>query len=75
MDEHNERGQDKTNTSVREVFLSSKSWSCRQFIVLLFSLSACVLAYYDPSFRPTFGNLVNLAVGGYLGQLIPSKKD
>ncbi len=53
---------------------ANKSWSCRQFVVLVFSIGAVVLAYFDPSFRPTFGNLVNLAVGGYLGQMIPRSK-
>ncbi len=53
---------------------ANKSWSCRQFVVLVFSIGAVVLAYFDPSFRPTFGNLVNLAVGGYLGQMIPRQK-
>lgn len=75
MDENIEQGQDRKNSSVRKVFLTQKSWSCRQFVVLLFSIGACVLAYLDPEFRPTFGNLVNLSVGGYLGQLIPRKKD
>ncbi len=53
---------------------ANKSWSCRQFVVLVFSLGAVALAYFDPSFRPTFGNLVNLTVGGYLGQMIPRQK-
>lgn len=52
-----------------------KSWSCRQFVVLLFSIGAVALAYFDPSFRPTYGNLVNLTVGGYLGQMLPRKRE
>ena len=75
MDEGIEGASDKKNSSVRKVLLREKSWSCRQFVVLLFSLGACTLAYLDPEFRPTFGNLVNLSVGGYLGQLIPKKKE
>lgn len=65
--------QDKTPSSAKKVLLetANKSWSCRQFVVLTFSIGAVALAYFDPSFRPTFGNLVNLTVGGYLGQMIP----
>ena len=68
--------QDTKNFSITKTLsdTANKSWSCRQFIVLIFSLGAVVLAYFDPSFRPTFGNLVNLAVGGYLGQMIPRQK-
>ena len=73
--------KDKTESSVEALVLansskdSSKSWSCRQFVVLLFSIGAVVLAYFDPSFRPTYGNLVNLTVGGYLGQMLPRKRE
>lgn len=43
----------------------------RSSVVLLFAIGALVLAVLDPSFRPTYGHLADVAVGGYLGQLIP----
>ncbi len=52
-----------------------KHWSCRQFLVLLFAIGASALAYFDPSFRPTYGNLVSGAIGGYLAQMRPQGKD
>ncbi len=54
-----------TTSTASKVFLETvnRSWSCRQFVVLIFSIGAVVLAYFDPSFRPTFGNLVNIAMG------------
>ncbi len=52
-----------------------KHWSCRQFLVLFLAVGASVLAYFDPSFRPTYGNLVSGAIGGYLAQMRPQGKD
>ena len=52
-----------------------KHWSCRQFLVLFLAIGASVLAYFDPSFRPTYGNLVSGAIGGYLAQMRPQGKD
>lgn len=52
-----------------------KHWSCRQFLVLFFAIGASALAYADPSFRATYGNLVSGAIGGYLAQMHPQGKD
>ena len=72
----NKDEQETKNISLAKTLsdTANKSWSCRQFVVLVFSIGAVVLAYFDPSFRPTFGNLVNIAIGGYLGQMIPRNK-
>ncbi len=53
----------------------NKHWTCRQLIVLTLSLGALILAYLDPEFRPTFGNLVSTGLGGYFGQMFPQNKD
>ncbi len=73
MDEKIGTGQNSPNIPVREVLV--KHWTCRQLIVMILSVGALVLAYLDPDFRPTFGNLVSTAVGGYLGQMFPQGKD
>lgn len=43
----------------------------RSFVVILFVIGSLILAARDPSFRPTYGHLADVAVGGYLGQLLP----
>jgi uncharacterized membrane protein len=43
----------------------------RSVVVLLFVIGALILAAIDSSFRPTYGHLADVAIGGYLGQLIP----
>lgn len=43
----------------------------RSIVVLLFVVGALILAAIDQSFRPTYGDLANVAIGGYLGQLMP----
>ncbi len=53
----------------------NKHWTCRHLIVLMLSIGALVLAYLDPEFRPTFGNLVSTGLGGYFGQMFPQNKD
>lgn len=48
--------------------------SIRSLIVLLFVLGALVIAAIDPSFRPSYARLADVALGGYLGQLVPQSK-
>lgn len=48
--------------------------SIRSFIVLLFVLGALIIAAIDPSFRPSYAHLADVAIGGYLGQLVPQSK-
>lgn len=43
----------------------------RSIVLLLFVFGALILAAIDSSFRPTYGHLADVAIGGYLGQLIP----
>jgi len=43
----------------------------RSVVVLLFVIGALILAAIDSSFRPTYGHLADVAIGGYLGQLVP----
>lgn len=45
--------------------------SVRSIVVLLFVVGALILAVIDSSFRPTYGHLADVAIGGYLGQLMP----
>ena len=75
MDINNEEKNENVSLPKIVSETATKNWSCRQFVVLIFSIGAVALAYFDPSFRPTFGNLVNLTVGGYLGQMIPRKNN
>lgn len=48
--------------------------SIRSFVILIFVLGALVLAAIDPSFRPSYAHLADVAIGGYLGQLVPQSK-
>jgi len=48
-----------------------KWFTTRSAVILLLTVSAGVLAYLDPSVRPSFMDLTKVALGGYLGQLIP----
>lgn len=43
----------------------------RDVLVLLFSLSASVLAFIDPTFRETYKEFLILVIGAYFGQLRP----
>lgn len=43
----------------------------RSIVVLLFVVGALILAAIDRSFRPTYGDLASVAIGGYLGQMMP----
>ena len=45
--------------------------SGRTAIALVLVTGATVLAIIDESFRPTFGEIAMLGLGGYLGQLVP----
>ena len=40
-------------------------------VVIILVIGALVLAIADHNFRPTFGDLAKVCVGGYLGQLLP----
>ena len=70
MEELNKPTIDKKNTS-----LIYKHWSCRQFLMILFGVGATVLAYYDPSFRDSYSDLIKISLGGYLGQMLPKGRD
>lgn len=43
----------------------------RSFVTILLVGGAIALALIDPAFRPAFGDLAKVGVGGYLGQLLP----
>lgn len=43
----------------------------RAVVVIILVIGALVLAIVDHNFRPTFGDLAKVGVGGYLGQLLP----
>ena len=43
----------------------------RSLVVLLLVVGGFGLAVVDENFRPVFGDLAKVGVGGYLGQLIP----
>ena len=49
--------------------------SIRSIIALLFVLGALVIAVIDPSFRDNYARLADVALGGYLGQLIPKSRN
>lgn len=49
--------------------------SVRSVVVLLLVLGALALAGIDEKFRPVFGDLAKVGVGGYLGQLLPGKRE
>lgn len=46
----------------------------RSVVVIILVVGALVLAIADPNFRPTFGDLAKIGIGGYLGQLLPEAK-
>lgn len=43
----------------------------RSLVVIILSAGSVGLAIYDPSFRPSFSNIVSTGLGGYLAQLVP----
>lgn len=43
----------------------------RSVVVIILVIGALVLAITDDNFRPTFGDLAKVGVGGYLGQMLP----
>jgi len=43
----------------------------RSVVVIILVIGALVLAIADDNFRPTFGDLAKVGVGGYLGQMLP----
>ncbi len=45
--------------------------SVRSVVVIILVIGALVLAIADDNFRPTFGDLAKVGVGGYLGQMLP----
>jgi hypothetical protein len=48
--------------------------NARSLIVLVIVIGAVAIALHDEKFRPIFGDLAKVAIGGYLGQLIPESK-
>jgi hypothetical protein len=46
----------------------------RSGIVLMLVVGGLGLSIIDEQFRPVFGDLAKVGVGGYLGQLIPESK-
>lgn len=46
----------------------------RSLIVLMFAGGSLWLAYADPTYRPSFKDLAQVALGGYLGQLVPKNE-
>jgi C4-dicarboxylate transporter len=48
--------------------------SVRSVVVIILVIGAFVLAIADHNFRPTFGDLAKVGVGGYLGQMLPEAK-
>jgi hypothetical protein len=47
--------------------------SVRSVVVIILVVGALALAVGDDNFRPTFGDLAKVGVGGYLGQMLPEK--
>lgn len=45
----------------------------RSIVILLLVIGCLAIAIIDISFRPTFGDIAKIGIGGYLGQLIPEK--
>ncbi|MBW4477044.1 MAG: hypothetical protein KME54_09235, partial [Tolypothrix brevis GSE-NOS-MK-07-07A] len=43
----------------------------RSVVVIILVVGAFALAIADDNFRPTFGDLAKVGVGGYLGQMLP----
>lgn len=46
-------------------------FSVRSLIVLTLVGGSLFLAIVDKEFRPVFGRLADIGLGGYLGQLVP----
>lgn len=44
----------------------------RSIIVFLLVVGSLYLAILDHTYRPIFGDLTKIAIGGYLSQMIPS---
>jgi len=49
-------------------------FSTRSLVVLVLVMGAVAIAIRDEKFRPIFGDLAKVAIGGYLGQLLPESK-
>lgn len=48
--------------------------SVRSVVILLLVIGCLIVAIIDISFRPTFGDIAKIGIGGYLGQLLPEKQ-
>lgn len=46
----------------------------RSVVIILFVAGMFVLAFVDLQFRPAFADLAKVAIGGYFGQMLPSRK-
>ncbi|HEY9711322.1 MAG TPA: hypothetical protein V6D48_24140 [Oculatellaceae cyanobacterium] len=49
--------------------------STRSVVILGLLIGATTLAIMDSSFRPAYGDLAKIGLGGYLAQLLPGSKE
>ncbi|WP_168163453.1 hypothetical protein [Calothrix sp. 336/3] len=49
--------------------------SVRSVVVVVLVLGGLGLAILDKDFRPLFGDLAKVGIGGYLGQLVPKQRE
>jgi hypothetical protein len=47
----------------------------RSIVIVGLLLGATALAVMDEKFRPIYGDLAKVGLGGYFGQLVPEKKN
>ncbi len=45
----------------------------RSLVILILVCGVLYLAIADESFRPIFGDLAKVGIGGYFGQLVPKE--
>ena len=62
----------KTKFELLELILEKVSFPST--LALFLVVGGFSLAIADPQFRPSFANLANIGLGGYLTHLVPSKK-
>lgn len=46
----------------------------RSIVIIVLVVGVFALAFIDPQFRPVFADLAKVGVGGYFGQMLPSRK-
>lgn len=49
--------------------------SVRSVLIIVLALGSLHLAIIDEKCRPIFGDLAKIGIGGYLGQLLPHRRD